>query len=112
MPLYCFSSEKGDVIEEFFPFGKAPRQLEVNGISYERDFQAEHNPRGAGGDSWPLACEASAVAPFQAQELRDYYKKAGVQTDVDIKGRPIYRDANHRKRALKCRGLCDRDSYN
>jgi hypothetical protein len=116
MPVYCFSTPAGEIFEEFFPFGEAPRSFVVandskgNEIIAERDFGAEHNPRRA-GSGWPLACEASAVNPLQAQELRDLYKREGVPTEVDRGGRPIYRDANHRKRALKCRGYIDRDSY-
>ena len=60
---------------------------------------------------WPLECYASGVAPDQAGELRDYLAKKGVPTEVSADGNPIYRDAAHRRKALKARGLHDKASF-
>ncbi len=112
MPLYAYSSDTtGEYEEHFFRMGAAPRTIvSKNGNVLERDFSAEHNPRRAGG-GWPLVCDASAVLPEQAQQLRELYVRAGVPTEVSKSGQPIYRDAHHRKRALKARGFHDRDSF-
>lgn len=60
---------------------------------------------------WPMECVASGVHASQAGELREHFKRHGVPTDVTHDGNPIYRDANHRKRALKCRGFVDKAAY-
>jgi hypothetical protein len=61
---------------------------------------------------WPMQpCVASGVQPEQAQELRDLFKKAGVPTEITKEGDPIYTSPEHRRRALKVRGLYDRSSY-
>jgi hypothetical protein len=107
--LYCY--EHGDtVITKSFPMGKAPKFVFVGKVRYRRSFRAEHKgiPATSG---WPLECYASGVHADQAQELRDFLAKKGVPTDVTPEGNPIYRDANHRKRALKARGLHDNSSY-
>ena len=68
---------------------------------------AAPSPRG-----WPMKpCVASGVQPEQAQELRDLFKKAGVPTEVTKGGAPIYTSPEHRRKALKVRGLYDRSSY-
>jgi hypothetical protein len=111
MPTYCYSTESGEVIEEFFRFGEAPKTIELfdGGIAV-RDFGAEHNSRPA-GSGWPLECISSGVNAEQAGELRNFYSANGCPTEVTRDGNPIYRDANHRKRALKLRGFVDRSSY-
>jgi hypothetical protein len=111
MPTYCYSTPSGELIEEYFPFGKAPREIVLpSGMVATRDFGAEHNPRPAGG-GWPLECVGSGVNAEQAGELREYFVKHGVPTEVSKDGNPIYRDPHHRKRALACRGFIDRSSY-
>ena len=60
---------------------------------------------------WPFACVASGVHASQAGELRDFLQKSGVPTEVTVDGDPIYRNASHRKNALKVRGLVDRSSF-
>ena len=110
MGMYCYTNGK-DTIEVFFPSYKAkPKRIRRNGKTYERDFSAEAVgvPMSKG---WPMECVASGVAPSQAQELRDYYRKAGVPTEVTADGNPIYRNAAHRRKALKARGFKDKAGY-
>jgi hypothetical protein len=110
--IYCYSTAAGEVIEESFPFGEAPSTITSEcGVIYERDFAAEHNPRRAGG-GWPIECLGSSVHPSQAQELRDHFKSHGVGIEVKDNGRPVYENSQQRKRALKCRGLHDLNSFN
>lgn len=91
--------------------GKAPQSISLPGGEIaKRDFGAEHNSRPAGG-GWPLECVASGVSANQAGELRDFLRSRGCPTEVTPMGNPVYRDANHRKRALKLRGLHDNDSF-
>jgi len=94
--------------------GEAPESIvDDSGETLTRNLGAEiafqGRPATAG---WPIHCKGSSVHPSQAQELRDLLRKKGVPTEVDRQGRPIYRNASHRKRALSARGLIDRDSFN
>lgn len=112
MSIYCFSTKSGEVFEESFPFGRAPRTITLpNGEVADRDFSAEHNPRRA-GSGWPLECVGSGVNAAQAGELREFFQTHGCPTEVSRDGNPIYRDPQHRKRALKLRGFHDRNSFN
>jgi hypothetical protein len=60
---------------------------------------------------WPLTCFASGVHASQAQELRDHLASKGVPTEVTRDGDPVYRDAKHRRKALKVRGMVDKSSF-
>lgn len=110
MPVYCYENKNGNVVERVYPIGQAPKGLVVDGVSYKRSIQAEgvSIPSARG---WPIECLGSGVNADQAGELRECFKKAGVPTEVSKDGNPIYRDAKHRKKALKCRGLFDKSSY-
>lgn len=65
----------------------------------------------ASPSGWPLVCYASGVHPEQAQALRDEFKRVGVPTEVNKNGDPIYTSPEHRRKALKARGMFDRSSY-
>jgi hypothetical protein len=111
--IYCYSTVAGEVFEKSFPMGEAPRTISLgNGKIAERDFAAEHDTPRKCGAGWPIECLGSAVHPSQAQGLRDHFKKNGVDVQVNNSGQPIYENAQQRKRALKCRGLHDLNSFN
>jgi len=107
MPVYCYSNRDGKVIEKLYPVGKAPDVLKGG---YERDYGAEGAtvPPTKG---WPLECIGSGVNATQRKELSDHLKRSGVPTEISRDGNPIYRDKNHRRRALKARGLTDKNSF-
>jgi len=109
MATYCYTDGK-ETVDFHFPMGKAPKHIRRDGRTWTRDFSAERPgvPCSAG---WPIECYASGVHPSQAQELRDYFKRHGCPTEVSADGNPIYRNAAHRKKALKCRGFRDRAAY-
>ena len=91
--------------------GEAPGEILVKQKIATRDFQAEQVGRPS-KTGWPIECYASGVHPSQAGELRQHFKDAGVSCDVSSDGDPIYTSHEHRKRALKARGLFDRASFN
>jgi len=105
MPAYCYEMDDGEIIERVFPVGKAPKTLTAR-----RCFAAERKglPPSKG---WPMTCVASGVNASQADELRKHFQQVGVPTEVTSDGDPIYRDAKHRKKALKARGFVDRSSF-
>jgi len=107
---YCYETAGGEVVEQDYPMGKAPPMILVRGKVARRSFAAEHKA-GPPTKGWPMTCYASGVNAEQAGELRRYLADHGVPTVVTPDGDPIYRDARHRKRALKCRGIVDRASF-
>lgn len=63
-----------------------------------------------GKRGWPFHCEASAVHPSQAQEFEKLMHDAGVPTTFRSDGCPKYENNAHRTRALKVRGMVDKDA--
>ena len=110
MPIYCYETESGQVVERFYDINKAPPSIRVDGETARRCLRAElvGVPSKSG---WPIECYASGVHASQAGELRDYLKKKGVPTEVTHEGDPIYTDATHKRKALKARGFIDRNSF-
>ncbi len=110
MPMYCYKDDRGEIYEECFPMGGAPKSMRVNGRHAKRCYEAESKSVPA-TKGWPMTCVASGVHASQAGELRELLASKGVPTQVTKDGDPIYRDAQHRRKALKARGLVDRKSY-
>ena len=111
MPIYCYETDMGEIIERVFDMGKAPKYIYVNGEYARRNFAAESVgvPATTG---WPLTCYASGVNAEDAGKLRDHLKEKGVPTEVTPDGDPIYTSHAHRKKALKARGFIDKAGYN
>lgn len=111
MPTYCYQDKQGFIHERIFRMGDAPKTIDLGekGVA-SRCFAAEGKtvPTESG---WPMECMASGVNASQGKELASYLKKRGVPTDVSKDGNPIYRDAQHRKKALKARGFYDKNAY-
>jgi len=123
MPIYCFTTNDGETVERHYSFHHTiPEVIRVHGKTARRDRQAEGVPRGVvkgsktpvkqGHGKWPMEpCFASGVNANQAQELRDYLAKRGCPTEVTKDGDPIYTSAEHRRKALKLRGMHDKNSF-
>jgi len=112
MPMYCYQDRRGNIHERNFSSSTPiPSHIVLPGGSRaKRSFQAETKsfPPTKG---WPLTCFASGVHASQAQELRDHLTSKGVPTEVTRDGDPVYRDAKHRRKALKVRGMVDKSSF-
>lgn len=124
MPTYCFTvPDTGETVEREYPLGKAPPKIRLrNRRTAHRDYRAERaqglvknetaSRRGRGKSCWPMApCYASGVHASQAGELREHLRKRGCPTEVTPDGDPIYTSKEHRRKALKARGLHDRNSF-
>ena len=120
MPYYCYVLENGETVERHFPMGGAPTKIKVCGEIARRNRAAEgvrgnvchHIAPCRKNRGWPMEpCFASGVHASQAQELRDFYKKHGMNVEVNNDGDPIYESAVQRKKALQLRGMHDRASY-
>jgi len=120
MPIYCYKTEDNLVVDRTFPAGQAPENIVLpSGEIITRDYQAEArgmlctvkgstSPRK---QTWPMTCYASGVHPSQAGELRQHLRERGCPTEVTKGGDPIYNSPAHRKKALKVRGMHDRNSF-
>jgi len=116
MPIYCYSTILDDIKyikEETFPMGEAPESIFNDaGIELKRDLGAEISGQGRPSlTGWPQVCCASGVHPKQAQQLRNLFDQHGCPTEVTKGGDPVYRSKEHRKKALKLRGMHDKSSF-
>ena len=109
MPTYCYRRDE-KVVTRVFSVAERPQSIMIGGKEYVRSF-ADERPGVPSTKGWPLECVASGVHPSQAGELREFYRKNGCPTEVSEDGNPIYRDATHRRKALKLRGFKDKASY-
>jgi len=109
--VYCYETSDGVVVERMFPMGKAPQRIRTaDGAEAVRSFAAEGASVPA-TKGWPMTCYASGVNAEQAGALRKELADMGVPTQVTSDGDPVYRDARHRRKALKARGIVDRNSF-
>lgn len=112
MPVYCYRGERSQAVERVFPIGKAPDVFFEDGKRFKRDRAAEMASISVPATSgWPMTCYASGVNANQAGELRNHLADAGVPTEVTADGDPVYRNAKHRKKALKARGMFDKAAF-
>jgi hypothetical protein len=112
MPTYCYEDEKGKIHERSFSI-TAPIPVSValaGGGRARRCYQAERASVQASA-GWPMECVASGVNAAQAGELRACLARKGVPTEVTRDGNPVYRNALHRRKALRARGIVDRMSF-
>ena len=108
MPMYCYSDKDGKRIERVFAMGKAPRILEVDGVTFKRDFRGELTVKSICGN-WPMFSDAAGVHPEQIKDAREKSVRDGVPTDFTPDGRAIFTSANHRKKYCRSIGLHDRN---
>ncbi len=109
---YAYQKPDGEIhwLEQSFKAGPPPLEIEVGEVMAKRCYQAER-PRLPSSSGWPMECLASGVNAADAGKLRDKFIELGVPTEVSSDGNPIYRSHQHRARALKARGLFDRQAY-
>jgi hypothetical protein len=109
MPFYCYAAEDDSyTLERFYPMGKAPKIVEIEGVRLHRDIAAEHSGTAAGPGIWPMKSEAAGVAPTQAAEAQAQSHKFGVPTEFTRDGRAVFTSARHRKAYCEQVGLYDR----
>jgi hypothetical protein len=118
--IYCYCTEDGLTVEKVFQAGHAPDQITLpNGKVAIRDRGTELassiiSVRGGSSGrnrAWPMACTASGVHPSQAGELRKHLAERGCKTEVTPAGDPVYTSPAHRRKALKIRGMHDKNSF-
>ena len=117
MPVYCYKTEDGELIEWEFSRGSAPATLTLgDGEVAFRDYRTELSgmkgfvkKSGSSHPSrpWPMTCVASGVHADQGAELSEHLGRRGCPTEV-VDGDPVYTSAAHRKKALKIRKFFDK----
>lgn len=110
MPIYCYETATGEIFERSFEIGAAPPAILVDGVEAKRSYRSE----GVGvpaTNSWPIVCFASGVNARDAEALRKELSRNGVPTEVTNDGDPVYTSALHRRKALKARGMVDRNGF-
>ena len=108
MPIYCYTNNDGDGLEEVFRMGDAPQSIERDGKIWTRNYTAEHSTKHRPGAGWPMKpCVSTGVNAVQAQDLRDFYRKHGETIEVSSSGDPIYTSQRQMNRDLKLRGFRD-----
>jgi len=112
---YCYTA-LNETIERDYPMATVPWTFTKDGVVWTRDLAAEkvgYKEQKRSNARWPMEpCVGSGVNPEDAQRLRDHFEKCGVPTEVHPSGDPVYRTPKHRERALKCRNLHDKSSFN
>ena len=111
MPVYCYRTAGGEVLDRTFHMGKAPRKITTDAGEEAVRSMVDENKCVPPTRGWPIICVASGVHPEQAGQLREHLAEKGVPTEVTRDGDPIYRNAAHRKKALTARGMHDRNSF-
>ena len=117
MPIYCFRTNHGEVIERYFRMDEVPDLIDLDdGSMAIRDYKSERvsgnvKRRSERSRGWPLTCVGSGVNANQADELRKHLADRGCPTEISPDGDPIYTSAAHRRKALKIRGFIDKASY-
>lgn len=61
---------------------------------------------------YPIKSVSMAVHSTQVEEAAAHDRKLGVPTEYTKGGRPIWRDASHRKAFMKIHGVHDRNCFN
>ena len=119
MPIYCFRTDDEEVVERFFRMADVPGSVKLyDGRIAVRDYKSERvrgsvKERSERSRGWPMRpCVGSGVNAEQAPELREHFRKHSVDCEVTSDGDPIYTSASQRKKALKCRGMHDKSSFN
>jgi hypothetical protein len=115
MPIYCYASADGRVVEQMFPMGKQPDSIEVEGEILDRAYGAE----GKGGfrpGNWPMVSNiAFGFDADQMAEVRAQDHANGLGTTDYVKGEdgtfaPEFTSPNHRKAYCESQNMFDRNA--
>ena len=88
--------------------------IKLDGKRWERDYDAEHAPRGAyrhSGPDWPILSVGASVNPQDVPEAMADARKNGCNLNFTRDGRAIFESKSHRRQALQALGMHDRNGY-
>jgi len=117
VPVYCYRRVgDGELVEIDMSVQEMKERQDTEGFltledgtEVQRDYQAEHASRKAGGEAWPMLSEGMGVHPSQIQEMMAQARAKGVPTDFTADGRAILRTPRHRKQFGEAFRYYDKD---
>lgn len=113
MAIYCFRDQAtGEVIDEVYPLGKAPRRIHREGKTYVRDIAHEHHARWYSGKGlWPRNSAAAGVWPSQVEDQKAYDKSIGFTAPILPNGDVVFNSPKHERDYLKAHGMKNLGDY-
>jgi len=108
MPLYCYQTEDGEIVERMYSAGRAPATITVNGCTAHRSYQAEHSPHNRGVNPWPMWSIAGGVHPSQVAEATQVLAEAGVKAEFNEHGDVKWESKGHREAYIRARRWTDK----
>ena len=115
MPVYCYSTAEGEIIEHFqFTLDPPDTITGEDGTVAYRDYQAEHGSRKwQQGIPWsePLHSLSLGVNPKQIPEAEKKMAALGCPTKYHpVTGDMLITDRQHRNKVMKISGVRDNDA--
>lgn len=114
MPVYCFTADDGETIEELFAIGKAPetitRRRGKKQVEYHRDFGAEGRGFINTPGNWPMYSDSLGCHPRQVKQMQALLQSKGVHAEFNAQGRPKLENARHRAAVCRALGKYDRNA--
>jgi len=116
MPIYCFTSDVGEIEERIFDMSeKVPLYVAEGGRIFWRNFEAEHpqiKKKKSRGAEWPRESTALGVGTHQVDEAYAASVAAGCPTEFNREtGDAIIKNADHQKKVAAYSGFVDKSSY-
>jgi len=115
MPMYCFTTQDGEIVEKYFAMKDAPKfgaSITLpDGRAAVRDVQAEHGHMRVTGGNWPMWSTFAGCHPDQIPEMKEQLRSCGTDADYDPKtGDVCFRSRGHRAEVLRALGMFDRSA--
>ena len=114
MPIYCFKTEDGRIVERNFRISDRPTEITLDdGVIARRDLGTEHARRGRQcGGYKQFDCYAIGVNPDQIPELRAVLDANGCRnTEISRDGDPVITSESQYRRVRKAVGVHPHNSY-
>lgn len=108
VPTYCYKTEQGRMAELFWPIGKAPKTMTIDGKVAHRDYRAEH-PIQHHADLYPKTSSSCGVSKSQIKQAEAHSRKVGVPTHYNERGDPMFTSRTHQNDFLKATGRRNND---
>ena len=98
MPIYCFTTDDGETVEELFPIDDHPDTVTLDdGRRAVRDMTAEGKGGTRQSANWPFHCYSVGVGESQREEAMAHSRKIGIPTEFDEQGDAVFTSQRHFK---------------
>lgn len=113
MPAYCFTCEScghSDQVARSMDKSDMPLVCSKCGKGMIRDYPAEAPGRLARCDTYPFESDAAGGHPDDRARMTQEAIDAGVPTEINHNGNPVFRTPIHRKKYLRAFNMYDRNA--